>query len=147
MPRKLWPRKDAGRRRYSSGRCLPTFDPAVSEWGNPACSNTGGPLPKTMKQHKLICPTLSHFALASSVGLRGAPFAFLRGRLCRSVAFGEGREPGEVKHLSTRRKRNQSIWRGILLLQIRDSLSSGERKGKSPKSLSVGQGVIERLSN
>ena len=31
-----------------------------------------------------------------------------------------GEEPGEVKHLSTRRKRNR-----------RDSLSSGERKGKS----------------
>ena len=32
-------------------------------------------------------------------------------------------EPGEVKHLSTLRKRNQ----------IRDSLSSGERTGNSPK--------------
>ena len=32
-------------------------------------------------------------------------------------------EPGEVKHLSTLRKRNQ----------IRDSLSSGERTGISPK--------------
>ena len=31
-------------------------------------------------------------------------------------------EPGELKHLSTRRKRNQT----------RDSLSSGERTGKSP---------------
>jgi hypothetical protein len=31
-------------------------------------------------------------------------------------------QPGELKHLSTRRKRNQA----------RDSLSSGERKGKSP---------------
>jgi len=33
-----------------------------------------------------------------------------------------GGERGEVKHLSTPRKRNQA----------RDSLSSGERKGKSP---------------
>ncbi len=35
-----------------------------------------------------------------------------------------GREPGELKHLSNRRKRNQ-----------RDSLSSGERTGKSPLSV------------
>ena len=34
------------------------------------------------------------------------------------------RKRGELKHLSTRRKRNQ-----------RDSLSSGERKGKSPKAM------------
>jgi hypothetical protein len=34
----------------------------------------------------------------------------------------KGSQPGELKHLSTRRKRNQK----------RDSLSSGERKGKSP---------------
>ena len=34
----------------------------------------------------------------------------------------KGGQPGELKHLSTRRKRNQR----------RDSLSSGERKGKSP---------------
>ena len=39
-----------------------------------------------------------------------------------SPFFREGSQPGELKHLSTRRKRNQ----------IRDSLSSGERKGKSP---------------
>ncbi len=25
-----------GRRRYASGRCLTTFDPEISEWGNPA---------------------------------------------------------------------------------------------------------------
>ena len=36
--------------------------------------------------------------------------------------IGMGGEPGEVKHLSTLRKRKQ----------IRDSLSSGERTGKSP---------------
>lgn len=35
-----------------------------------------------------------------------------------------GREPGELKHLSTRRKRKKTI----------DFLSSGERKGKSPNS-------------
>ena len=34
------------------------------------------------------------------------------------------RKPGELKHLSNRRKRNQ-----------RDSLSSGERKGISPLSM------------
>ena len=33
-----------------------------------------------------------------------------------------GGEPGELKHLSTRRKRKKTI----------DFLSSGERKGKSP---------------
>ena len=33
-----------------------------------------------------------------------------------------GREPGELKHLSTRRKRKKTI----------DFLSSGERTGKSP---------------
>ena len=35
-----------------------------------------------------------------------------------------GRQPGELKHLSNRRNRNQ-----------RDSLSSGERKGNSPSSI------------
>ena len=38
----------------------------------------------------------------------------------------KGREPGEVKHLSNRRKRNR-----------RDSLSSGERKGKSLNHMHV----------
>ena len=38
-----------------------------------------------------------------------------------------GREPGELKHLSTRRKRKKTI----------DFLSSGERKGKSPNRLIV----------
>ncbi len=38
-----------------------------------------------------------------------------------SEYIGYGGEPGEVKHLSNLRKRNQ----------IRDSLSSGERKGNS----------------
>ncbi len=36
-------------------------------------------------------------------------------------------EPGELKHLSTRRKRKKII----------DFLSSGERKGKSPNQLIV----------
>ena len=36
----------------------------------------------------------------------------------------EGRQPGELKHLSNRRNRNQ-----------RDSLSSGERTGNSPLSI------------
>jgi len=40
----------------------------------------------------------------------------------RTPSSRKGGEPGELKHLSTRRKRNQT----------RDSLSSGERKGKSP---------------
>ncbi len=38
-----------------------------------------------------------------------------------SEYIGYGGEPGEVKHLSNLRKRNQ----------VRDSLSSGERKGNS----------------
>ena len=38
-----------------------------------------------------------------------------------------GREPGELKHLSTRRKRKKTI----------DFLSSGERKGKSPNQVIV----------
>ena len=37
-------------------------------------------------------------------------------------SIGYGREPGELKHLSTRRKRKKTI----------DFLSSGERTGKSP---------------
>ena len=28
--------KDAAWRRYASGRCLATFDPKMSEWGNPS---------------------------------------------------------------------------------------------------------------
>ena len=27
--------KDVAKRRYASGRCLATFDPEISEWGNP----------------------------------------------------------------------------------------------------------------
>ena len=38
-----------------------------------------------------------------------------------------GREPGELKHLSTRRKRKKTI----------DFLSSGERTGKSPNQVIV----------
>ena len=34
MPRLLEAMKDAAWLRYSSGRCLATFDPEVSEWGN-----------------------------------------------------------------------------------------------------------------
>ena len=41
--------------------------------------------------------------------------------------IGYGREPGELKHLSTRRKRKKTI----------DFLSSGERTGKSPNQLIV----------
>ena len=56
----------------------------------------------------------------SSKPSRGYP----NGRTClgktQALAKSE-REPGELKHLSTLRKRNQ-----------RDSLSSGERKGNSP---------------
>jgi len=40
------------------------------------------------------------------------------------------REPGEVKHLSTRRKRKQCQCSALA-----DSLSSGERNGKSPNPL------------
>ena len=29
--------KDVAWRRYASGRCLATFDPEISEWGNPSC--------------------------------------------------------------------------------------------------------------
>ena len=42
-------------------------------------------------------------------------------------SIGYGREPGELKHLSTRRKRKKTI----------DFLSSGERKGKSPNQVIV----------
>jgi hypothetical protein len=28
--------KDVAWRRYASGRCLATFDPEISEWGNPS---------------------------------------------------------------------------------------------------------------
>ena len=42
-------------------------------------------------------------------------------RRVRPESIGADGKPGEVKHLSIRRKRNH-----------RDSLSSGERKGKSP---------------
>ncbi|PKL46456.1 MAG: hypothetical protein CVV39_07215 [Planctomycetes bacterium HGW-Planctomycetes-1] len=74
-----------------------TFDPAISEWGNP-----------------------------------------LRGQPATSRSQKSGRQPGEVKHLSTRRKRNQS----------RDSVSSGERKRnsqnlKSVKTIFVALGVLQ----
>ena len=35
MPRFYMAMKDAGGERYASGRCLTTFDPEISEWGNP----------------------------------------------------------------------------------------------------------------
>ena len=35
MPRHKMAMKDATWRRYASGRCLVTFDPKISEWGNP----------------------------------------------------------------------------------------------------------------
>ena len=44
-------------------------------------------------------------------------------------------EPGEVKHLSTLRKRNQN----------RYSLSSGERTGRSPKVITVLVEVVGKL--
>lgn len=34
MPWLLQAMKDVVRRRYVSGRCLTTFDPELSEWGN-----------------------------------------------------------------------------------------------------------------
>ena len=38
MPRLKKAMKDVAWRRYVSGRCLATFDPEISEWGNPATS-------------------------------------------------------------------------------------------------------------
>jgi len=35
--------KDVAWRRYASGRCLATFDPEMSEWGNPSRRNVGTP--------------------------------------------------------------------------------------------------------
>ena len=35
MPRLEKAMKDAAWRRYASGRCRATFDPKMSEWGNP----------------------------------------------------------------------------------------------------------------
>ena len=34
MPRLKEAMKDGAWRRYASGRCLATFDPEISEWGN-----------------------------------------------------------------------------------------------------------------
>jgi len=51
-----------------------------------------------------------------------------------NLHYPKGSEPGEVKHLSTLRKRNQ-----------RDSLSSGERNGNSPNHSNFGsRGVVGR---
>ena len=36
MPRLKKAMKDVAWRRYVSGRCLATFDPEISEWGNPS---------------------------------------------------------------------------------------------------------------
>lgn len=36
MPRLEETKKDVARLRKASGRCLATFDPEISEWGNPA---------------------------------------------------------------------------------------------------------------
>ena len=55
----------------------------------------------------------------------GNPAAFVRSRCTESI--GVSRQPGELKHLSTQWKGNQT----------RDSLSSGERTGTSPNRMSV----------
>ncbi len=52
--------------------------------------------------------------------------------LSYTESIGVRGERGEVKHLSTPRKRNQ----------IRDSLSSGERTGKSPNSGGVSRQAL-----
>ncbi len=36
--------KDVAWRRYASGRCLATFDPKISEWGNPVRSDADDPV-------------------------------------------------------------------------------------------------------
>ena len=79
---------EEGRRRVRkvSGSSQASFDPGISEWGNPCVAR--------------------HILHAEFIGMQ--------------------RRPGEVKHLSTQRKRNH-----------RDSLSSGERKGKSPNHINV----------
>ena len=56
----------------------------------------------------------------------GKPDCVKRNRLIKKVS----REPGEVKHLSTRRKRKQ-----CQCFTLVHSLSSGERKGKSPNRI------------
>ena len=62
-------RGDEGRcsMRNASGSLQTSFDPEVSEWGNP--------------------PDISQVSYTEYIGVRG--------------------EPGELKHLSTQRKRNQ----------------------------------------
>ena len=35
--------KDAAWRRYALGRCLATFDPEISEWGNPSAEEAETP--------------------------------------------------------------------------------------------------------
>ena len=40
MPRLKKAMKDAVWRRYASGRCPATFDPEISEWGNPRASHS-----------------------------------------------------------------------------------------------------------
>ena len=40
MPWEVEARKDVGCLRKAAGRWLPTFDPQISEWGNPALLNS-----------------------------------------------------------------------------------------------------------
>ena len=98
MPRLKEAMKDVAGLRYASGRCLATFDPKISEWGNPVRLNIG-----------------------------------------QSLNLIQGSAPGEVKHLSTRRKRKQAALfficsnaLGYMKNRACDFLSSGERKGISP---------------
>src|SRR3954470_8921637 len=51
---------------------------------------------------------------------------------CNDPSLLRESQPGELKHLSSQRKRNQ----------MRDSLSSGERKGISPNRVLYGPGVV-----
>jgi hypothetical protein len=80
MPRDITGDEGRCRPRKNAVSCQTSFDPHVSEWGNPM-------------------EVTFHDLNPSKVGLRS--------------------ERGELKHLSTHRKINQ----------VRDTLSSGERKG------------------
>ncbi len=50
MPRHTKAMKDVAWRRYTSGRCRATFDPEVSEWGNPLCLQSIFPYGKERTQ-------------------------------------------------------------------------------------------------
>ena len=93
----------------SRGEVRTTFDPRISEWGNPPSIS--------------VIPKISNWGTtrADWSGMFVFGLAEINKKVFVSEYIGNKSKPGELKHLSTRRKGHQ-----------RDSVSSGERTRTRP---------------